>query len=83
MLPTPNQSLVIDFAHGTVSGMFGAISISKTTENKISLEGIAKNGGAVSGSIDRYSGFTVISTSQGNEIVATYNLTCKPATPLF
>ena len=83
LLPVPNQSLVIDSAHGTVTGNFGTLSISNTTENEISLKGIAKNGGEVSGSLDHYSGFTVISTSQGNEIIATYNLTCKRATPLF
>ena len=83
LLPVPNQSLVINSAHGTVTGNFGTLSISNTTENEISLKGIAKNGGEVSDSLDRYSGFTVISTSQGNEIIATYHLTCKRATPLF
>jgi hypothetical protein len=82
-VPLPSQSLVIDPNQGTVTGTFGVLSISKSTESKISLEGIAKNGNPVFGSIDRYSGFTVVSTWRNKEMVGTYNLTCKPATPLF
>jgi hypothetical protein len=42
-----------------------------------------KGGDPIHGSIDRYTGFTVVSTYRNKEIVGIYNLTCKPATPLF
>ena len=43
----------------------------------------AGNGDIVLGSVDRYSGSAVITTRRNEEVVSTYNLTCKRANPLF
>jgi hypothetical protein len=74
-LPLPSHSLVVDSDNSIVTGIFGQLSISKSSESEISLEGVDKEGDLVHGSIDRYTGSTVVSTYRNKEIVGIYNRT--------
>jgi hypothetical protein len=80
--PIPSLSLIIDLNLFRVMGSIGSFFISKITENRVDFKAV-RNGDIVLGSVDRYSGSAVITTRRNEEVVSTYNLTCKRANPLF
>ena len=80
--PIPSLSLIIDLNLFWVMGSIGSFFISKITENRVDFKAV-RNGDIVLGSVDRYSGSAVITTRRNEEVVSTYNLTCKRANPLF
>jgi ethanolamine utilization microcompartment shell protein EutS len=80
--PIPSLSLLIDLNLFRVTGSIGPFFISKITENRVDFKAV-RNGDIVLGTVDRYSGSAVITTRRNEEMVSTYNLTCKSANPLF
>jgi hypothetical protein len=86
--PIPSLSLVIDQDQRVVRGFRGGLSIGEfpivnSTESSISLQTVADNGDSVVGSVDRYSGFATLTAMRNQKINWSYELTCKPAKPLF
>jgi hypothetical protein len=79
----PAQSLVIDFDRKTVTGSFGDFSITSITDTHVlfSDQGEPPH----RGQLDRVSGSASISSLSvaARETSFSYELSCKPAKPLF
>jgi hypothetical protein len=90
-MTVPDQLIVIDLGRSIVTSSigeykgrsFGELRILETTENRISFKGVDENGDNVVGGVNRYSGSTGLATWHNDQMVQSYQLTCKPANPLF
>ena len=80
-MPISNQSLVIDFAQGTVKGSMGNFSIIKVSDNSVAFKA---NDPTISGYVDRVTGSaSVVAWKDQTHVLYHYQLTCRPAQPLF
>ena len=79
------MTLIVDLYRGTVTSSwvgFQVSSITQATESNINFEGAKPEFGTWEGRIDRYSGSAWLS-AKTRGINSIYELTCKPAKPLF
>jgi len=77
--PAGHMSLIVDLGQRTVSTVHGVFPISKVTDNLVWFDDRSNSIGGWSGNIDSISGVGRIWHGGGTQ----YELTCKPAKPLF
>jgi hypothetical protein len=73
-----NETLLIDLEAKTVSGFIGPFTIDEITDYQVKFSAPpTQSGVSTKGTFDRYSGKVVVVT------FGIYDLTCRPARPLF
>ena len=89
---TDPMTLIIDLDRRIVTNSwvgFQESAITEVTESEINFQGAKPEFGTWKGAIDRYSGsawlslHSVLRDQNNFQLTQVYNLTCKPAQPLF
>jgi hypothetical protein len=83
---SPNQSLIIDFDQGSVTGSLGTFQISNVSETSIEFRAESRNPKIqkITGGVDRVSGAgNVMAWIDNNHLAYFYDLNCTRAKPLF